>query len=187
MTFSQQKGVALLVVVILILAALVGVKDYRGSNGIKICVSKMDSIQSIPTPKVKDTFLIDINVISDKILPTHPLVTDTLSAKILRSRVRYGGFVNMEQMCILLHRDSLSLRAIERYIKFDTKALVRYQVNVDNAKLLAEHPYISKLFAKNIVEYREKNGAIKDFEELKNIKYFPKSKEKYLKYYIKFD
>ena len=186
-TPTQEKGIALLVVVILVLSAIVGVREYRNSQILNVMVCKMDSIQSIPTPKEKDTFVIHINTISEKEISSHPLTNDTLSEKLIRTRVRYGGFVSMEQLYKIMPRDSISLKKIESYMEFDTTQIVKYQVNVDNAKLLSEHPYINKRFAQNIVDYREENGKIKDFEELKKIKYYPKSKEKYFKYYIKFD
>ena len=74
-----------------------------------------------------------------------------------------------------------------RYADFDTTALVRYDVNQDSERLLAEHPYISRLFARSIVEYRSRRGSVPCYDTLRGLKYFPHSKDKYLRFYLNFD
>lgn len=137
--------------------------------------------------KPTDYSVVDINRASLKRLKAHSAFGDTLSEKIFRARVRYGGFVCLEQMCGVFKADSARLCALSQYMKIDTSAIVKYDVNVDNEPLLAQHPYISRPFARTITGYRDAHGHIENFDTLRTLKYFPASKEKYLRFYLNFD
>lgn len=137
--------------------------------------------------KPADYSVVDINRASLKRLKAHSAFGDTLSEKIFRARIRYGGFVCLEQMCGVFKADSARLCSLSQYMKIDTSAIVKYDVNMDNEPLLAQHPYISRPFARIITEYRAAHGHIQNFDTLRTLKYFPASKEKYLRFYLNFD
>lgn len=137
--------------------------------------------------KPADYSVVDINRASLKRLKAHSAFGDTLSEKIFRARIRYGGFVCLEQMCSIIRADSARLLRLKRYMEIDTSAIIKYDVNVDNEPLLSQHPYISRPFARSITEYRSSRRPIDNFDTLRTLKYFPSSKEKYLRFYLNFD
>lgn len=144
---------------------------------------------SVPvTPAKPDDFsIVDINRASLSRLRAHSALTDALAEKIFRARIRYGGFVDADQLCRAIPSDSAVMRGFSRYAVFDTAAIVRYEVNGDSERLLAEHPYISRLFAREIVRCRERRGRIECYDSLRTLKYFPRSKDHYLEFYLTFD
>lgn len=144
---------------------------------------------SVPVTPVKpdDFSIVDINRASLSRLRTHSALTDALAEKIFRARIRYGGFVDADQLCRAIPSDSAAVRAFSRYVVFDTAAIVRYEVNGDSERLLAEHPYISRFFAREIVRCRDRCGRIECYDSLRGLKYFPRSKDHYLEFYLTFD
>ena len=144
---------------------------------------------SVPvTPTKPDDFsTVDVNRAPLSRLRAHSALTDALAEKIFRARIRYGGFVDADQLCGVISSDSAAVRAFSRYAVFDTAAIVRYEVNRDSERLLAEHPYISRLFAREIVRCRDRRGRIECYDSLRALKYFPRSKDHYLEFYLTFD
>ncbi len=136
---------------------------------------------------VRDFSRVDLNRASLKRLQAHAALDEALAEKLFQGRIRYGGFVDADQLCGIFAADSAALRRFSRYADFDTTALVRYDVNQDSERLLAEHPYISRLFARSIVEYRSRRGSVPCYDTLRGLKYFPHSKDKYLRFYLNFD
>lgn len=185
---SHKRSRAMIAVAILLaFMCVIGVAhrviDVRG---VSVELSRMDSLQVIPTPVRSDTFMIDINAISKRELASHPMVRDTLAGKLFAARVRYGGFLNGSQMADVFSNDEQVIRLLP-YMVYDTSNIVRYDINIDDEDMLAEHPYITRPFARSIIEYRQKEGSIKNYDELKKLKYFPRTKSKYLEQYINFE
>lgn len=140
------------------------------------------------TPAKPDDFsIVDVNRASLPRLKAHSTLTEPLAEKIFRARIRYGGFVDADQLCGVIPSDTAAVRAFLRYAVFDTAAIVRYEVNRDSERLLAEHPYISRLFAREIVHYRDRHGRIACYDSLRALKYFPRSKDRCLEFYLTFD
>ena len=186
MSASQNKAtLAVGVLIGLLCVASIAVREIR-VNRLHVELSQMDSLQIIPTPVRSDTFLIDINVISQKELASHPLVRDTLAEKLFRARVRYGGFLNALQMEDIFPDDE-KIHRLFPYMLYDASKIVRYDINIDDEDMLCEHPYISRPFARSIIEYRQRVGFIEDYATMKKIKYFPRSKAEYLEQYINFE
>ena len=263
-TAAQQRGIAVLVVFLLIFIGAVAVKDCRGAGSfLQVTVIPPDSLSVVGTATGKDTLFyfdpsaadsatfvllgftpfqartilrfrtavggrfsspqqfsrcyavsdsmftrlspyiriqapadagkpadfsrVDINRASLARLRAHSLLNDRLAEKIFHARIRYGGFVDAEQLCRVFRSDSAAVGAFLQYADFDTAAVVRYDINSDSERLLAEHPYISRLFAHHIVLYRERHGRVPCYDTLREIKYFPRSKEEYLGFYLNFD
>ena len=130
---------------------------------------------------------LDINRATEQQLRGHAALDARLAGRIFRARKRYGGFVDLSQMMQALPSDSTALRALAACMQFDTTAIVRYQVNLDSESLLASHPYISRPFARQIVLYRQQHGAVPLYDTLRGLKYFPRSKQEYLRFYLTFD
>ena len=137
--------------------------------------------------KQPDFTAVDVNRASLARLRAHSALDDELAGKLFRARVRYGGFVDAAQLRSVLPSDSVEIKRFLPYAVFDTAALVRYDVNLDSESLLAEHPYISRPFAREILKHRSERGDILCFDSLRRVKYFPKSKAGYLRFYLNFE
>ena len=185
---SHKHSRAMIAVVMLIaFMCVVGVAiRVIGVGGVRVELSRMDSLQVIPTPVRSDTFMIDVNAISRRELASHPMVRDTLAWRIFAARVRYGGFINSHQL-VDVFADDEAVKKLLPYMVYDTSKIVRYDINIDDEDMLVEHPYITRPFARSVVEYRQKVGEIKSYDELKKLKYFPRSKAEYLEQYINFE
>lgn len=143
---------------------------------------------SRPTkPRPEDFSRVDVNRASLERLKAHATLDDRLAQRIFEARIRYGGFVDRKQLESILPGDSLAVRVFAGYADFDTAALVRYQVNRDSESLLAQHPYIARPFARQILAYRAQHGCVPCYDTLRTLKYFPRTKDRYLRFYLTFD
>lgn len=146
-------------------------------------------MESLPAEvsRPADFSRVDLNRAPLERLKAHGALDERLALRIFEARIRYGGFVDRVQLERALPADSLAVRAFAAYADFDTAALVRYQVNRDSEALLAQHPYIARPFARQILSYRREHGCVPCYDTLRTLKYFPRTKDRYLRFYLTFD
>jgi len=85
---------------------------------------------------------------------------------IIRLRKKLGGFVKKEQLLEIKHFDKEKLTNIEKYIKVDKSKIKQIRVNFADIKELVAHQYLNYYQAKQIVNYRNANGAFTNKKQL---------------------
>ena len=130
---------------------------------------------------------IDINAATKEELMAVYGIGDALSDRILKQKEILGGFVSMEQMQDVwgLHEQVVE-KLKQQFVVKTVPAVKKIKVNDASVKELAQFPYFRYALAKEIVTYRSMNGAIRNADDLKNIKNFPLDKISIIALYLEF-
>lgn len=119
--------------------------------------------------EVKRIPILDINTADSLALVALPQIGEVTASRIHRYRNRLGGFVCLEQLYEIKGMDTLRFETIRPYIILETREITKIDVNRDEFKTLLRHPYLDYDQVKAIVNYRERKGFIKDWNQLKSI------------------
>jgi competence ComEA-like helix-hairpin-helix protein len=119
----------------------------------------------------------DLNAATAEDLKAINGIGDKLSTRIVKFRNRLGGFLIDEQLTDVyglkpevIERVLLSYKVLER------PKIKKININTASEEELAKLVYITYETAQNIIEYRNNNGNITSFDELKKIDGFPSDK-----------
>jgi len=116
-------------------------------------------------------------------------IGEVLSHRIVNYRESLGGFSIPEQLNEVYGLSPETRNNIWKYYKIENpnKNFLKINLNDANIRELAKNPYISYQLAKKIVSYRTLHGAFHTFDDLLNVKEFPKDKLKVISLYLKLD
>ena len=114
-------------------------------------------------------------------------IGDKLASRIVKYRNMLGGFVLKEQLSEVYGLTPEVIDEVWKYYKIENpnKNLLKINLNEANIRELAKNPHISYQLAKKIVSYRTFNGAFHTFDDLLQVKDFPKEKLKIIRLYLK--
>ena len=107
------------------------------------------------------------------------------SSRIVRYRSWLGGFHSKEQLEEVYGIDSNLLARISPNIFVASNSHKKININTDDYKTLAAHPYISYKIAKAIVKYREHHGSYISLSDLKGIPLIDEELFRKIAFYIK--
>ena len=131
--------------------------------------------------------ILDINLATAEDLKKVYGIGDGLSARILKEKEKFGGFVSMDQLEDVW---GLSPEVIEKINEsFAVKGipdLEKLNINKANMKELMRFPYFRYPLAKAIVTFRSMNGEIKNTADLAKISGFPVDKINIIALYLEF-
>jgi competence ComEA-like helix-hairpin-helix protein len=138
-------------------------------------------------PKEKIKYVIDINEATAEDLKKIYGIGDGLSARILKEREKFKGFVSMEQLNHIWGLSTEVLVLLNESFEVKTAPVInRVKINKATINELMELPYIKYPIARNIVAYRSMNGPFKNFEDLTKISGFPVDRIKIIALYLEF-
>lgn len=126
----------------------------------------VEPAKSIIKPSIP---ILDINVADSLALVALPQIGEVMASRIHRYRERLGGFITMEQLYEIKGMDSARFAAIQPYIILENKEIRKLEINREEFKALLRHPYLEYEQVKAIVNYRERRGLIKNWEQLRGI------------------
>ena len=125
--------------------------------------------------------VVELNTANKKELMSISGIGPFLSDMIIEYRSSLGGFYSKEQLKEVYGIKPETFEKIKGYIIIDKTSIQKLNVNFSDTKMLSSHPYINYKLAKAIVDYRTKNGFIKDVTILFDKKIIT---DKKLKYYL---
>ena len=137
--------------------------------------------------KKESMTIMDINEATAEDLEKIYGIGQGLSARILKERAKYGGFVSMDQLQDIWGLSAEVIGSLQQ--RFTVKELPDYQrINVNTATIneLTKLPYFKYALARNIVAYRSMNGQFKTIEDLTKISAFPVDRIKIIALYLEF-
>lgn len=111
-----------------------------------------------------------------------------LSNRIVRYRTRLGGFHANEQVREVFGLDSSVVD--ELFKKAEVKsstAISKLKINKMTLEEISSHPYITKRYAKIIINYRNQHGPYKQASDLLKTSIFPVENVEKLKPYLDFE
>ena len=119
----------------------------------------------------------DLNSATVADLRTINGIGEKLSARILKFRDRLGGFLVAEQLYDVYGLDpEVAALALRKFTIVERPGIQKININTASTYEIASLLYIQGKIAERIVAYRDSIGAIKSFDELKNIEGFPTEK-----------
>ncbi|MBI4648996.1 MAG: helix-hairpin-helix domain-containing protein [Bacteroidia bacterium] len=77
---------------------------------------------------------------------------------IIKYRNLLGGFLKKEQLLEVYNFNFELFQKLEPYVYVDSLNITKININMADIKILARHPYIKYIYAKEIVKFRERNG-----------------------------
>jgi len=112
----------------------------------------------------------DLNEVDSVWLKSIHGIGPVLSKRLVKYRKLLGGFNSMDQLNEVygLSPDVLANLSEKLFIQPDAY-LSKINLNIEDYKRIASHPYMSFNQAKAIIAYRNQHGSFKSVEELKNI------------------
>jgi len=96
-----------------------------------------------------------------------PSIGPWLARKIVEYRERLGGFYHADQLLEVYRLTPGKLDTIWPYLRIDTTAVRKLDINRIHVEELLKHPYLSRSQAKGLVAYREKHGPFNSLSDLK--------------------
>lgn len=121
-----------------------------------------------------DIALKDLNQVTVQELMEIRGVGNILSERIIKFRDRLGGFLLDDQLYDVFGLEhEVAARVIERYKVLKAPEIEKVNINTASARELSKIGYISRSLAEGIVRFREENGEITSFDELRQIENFP--------------
>ena len=144
-----------------------------------------DSTSFFSQPSLSRPF--DVNLVSAEQLKSIKGVGDVLSKRIVKYRELLGGYVDIEQLGEVYGLEEPAVSTVEKSA-FIAKDFRPRKIQINNASVadLMRHPYISNDLAKDIVKFRELNGAIGSETVLAGFKSLDKHNYKKLILYLDF-
>lgn len=140
-------------------------------------------VAEVETPRT----LVEINTADSLQLIALPGIGPWFAHRIMQYRELLGGYRQKEQMLEVYGMDTARAESIYGLIRIDTTQIRKIRLNFDDFRALVRQPYMSYELTKAVVNYRDRKGQIKSFEQLRQLsKNQTESLEK-LKYYIDYE
>ena len=129
---------------------------------------KTVATQTRNKPEIKKVryLVTEINSADSSVLVHSLNIPPWIASRTIRYRNLLGGFTVPEQLKEVYGFNVHTYDKIKSYIRVDTSAVRKININKADFKTILKHPYISYDITKKIVNYRNKNGAFKSTEEL---------------------
>jgi DNA uptake protein ComE-like DNA-binding protein len=83
--------------------------------------------------------------------------------------------------------DTARAESIYGLIRVDTTQIRKIRLNFDDFRALVRQPYMSYELTKAVVNYRDRKGQIKSFEQLRQLSKDQSESLEKLKYYIDYE
>lgn len=166
-----------------------GIKNYEGKGGrfyIKSDVKKLyviseaeyevlepfidlpevRQVQKFQSKSVDTIVMIELNNADSVVLKTLKGIGNVISKRIVRYRLKLGGFYKKEQLLEVEGIDTSLFRTIAPYFTLE-KRLIK-TININEASLIdfKGHPYISNNVARSIINYRNMHGNYKTLPDI---------------------
>ncbi|WP_318344179.1 ComEA family DNA-binding protein [Flagellimonas baculiformis] len=127
----------------------------------------------------------DLNLATKEELMQVNGIGEKLSDRIINFRERLGGFLVNEQLYDVYGLEpEVVKRALASFQVLDPPTVTKVNINTASAEELSALLYINRDLAREIVSYREGNGAFSTLDELRNVKTFPKERIDRIKLYL---
>ncbi|MCR4964495.1 MAG: helix-hairpin-helix domain-containing protein [Bacteroidales bacterium] len=129
---------------------------------------------------------LDLNRCDTDAIKTVPQFGSKRAAKLVEYRDKLGGFYSFEQLKEVYVLQSIDTALLRKHFFIRPDDVRKININTATYKELIQHPYFDAYLTKTILAYREKNGQIKNLQELQQITHaYPELIER-LQHYVVF-
>lgn len=138
-----------------------------------------------PRQPMYDIVMLDLNSCDTDALVTVPQFGSKRAARLVEYRERLGGFHSFSQLQEVYVMQNIDTVKLKTYLYIDKQKIRKLNINTATYKELVSHPYIDAYLTKLILHHREKNGPIRDLDELQRITHaYPELIEKLRPYLV---
>lgn len=127
--------------------------------------------------------IVDLNRADTTTLKRIPGIGSGIARLIVNYRQRLGGFYDLAQLREI-HLDHNRLTA---WLRIDTTAIRRINLNSVSLERLRRHPYFNFYQAKAIVEHRRREGRLQSLKPFILLEEFPKADLERISHYVCFE
>lgn len=122
-----------------------------------------------PRQPMYDIVKLDLNSCDTDALVTVPQFGSKRAAKLVEYRDKLGGFHSLSQLQEVYVLQNIDTVKLKTYLYINKQKIKKLNINTATYQELVSHPYIDAYLTKLILRHREKNGPIRDLEELRQI------------------
>lgn len=139
-----------------------------------------------PRPAPREIPHVELNTVDSATLVELPQIGPYIAMRIIEYRKRLGGYADLEQLREVKGVDSTRFDIITPYIEIGDQEPRKIDVNRDDFRTLARHPYLNYEQVKRIFNQREKRGMIKNWKQLEALIKEAGEVNPWLEYYVKY-
>ncbi|MEM6841343.1 MAG: helix-hairpin-helix domain-containing protein [Bacteroidota bacterium] len=130
--------------------------------------AKSDKRRQYSEEKVLE--VININQADSSQLKKIPGIGSVLSARIIRFRDKLGGLHSRAQLQEVYQISDWAVQNLQKYTYIPPdNEVVRLNINSDDVKTLASHPYISYSLARAIIDHRKNYGNFSTVDDCREV------------------
>ena len=145
-----------------------------------------DSLRKQPKKPQYAIVKVELNRADTSDIMRIPSFGSKRAQKIVEYRDKLGGFYNLKQLKEIYILQNIDLEYLEKYFTADRQLIRKININQCDYKTLISHPYFDSYLTKTILNYRQKNGSIRDMAHLREITHIYAELEEKLQWYIEF-
>lgn len=132
-----------------------------------------------------DIVKLDLNSCDTNQLLTIPQFGSKRAAKLVEYREKLGGFHHYAQLQEVYVMQNIDTVKLKTYAYINKQNIRKLNINTATYQELVSHPYVDAYLTKLILRHREKNGPIRDMDELQRITHaYPELIEKLRPYLV---
>lgn len=131
----------------------------------------------------REILKIDINKADSIEWESLPGIGAKLAARIIKFRDRLGGFVTTSQISEVYGIQDSTFQKLKSRLTGGGE-VKKLNVNIEDEKVLAQHPYIQFKLARLLVQYRKEHGSFRSIDDLEALTFLQQNEIDKLKPYL---
>ncbi|WP_340111077.1 ComEA family DNA-binding protein [Maribellus mangrovi] len=128
--------------------------------------------EEVTVYKPKEITKVELNSADTSDLMALPGIGPVYAARIIKYRDLLGGYYSSRQLLEVYNFPEETYNGITDYVFTDTVKLQKLRLNFLDYPELIRHPYFNKKQVNELLEYRDKHGAFKSPNDIKDLKSF---------------
>lgn len=158
--------------------------DYYNSEATKAFSD--DSLKKQPQKPQYAIVKVELNRADTSDIMRIPQFGSKRAQKIVEYRDKLGGFYDLAQLKEIYILQNINTEYVAKYFTADRQLIRKININQCDYKTLIAHPYFDSYLTKTILNYRQKNGPIRDMAHLREITHIYAELEEKLVWYVEF-
>jgi len=140
---------------------------FKAPDTTKRVVTQIDTIAR--PKKANLTSSLELNTADSTDFEVFPLISPKVARTIVRFRNALGGYYDKKQLLEVYGMDTSTYNSMINHITLDASLVEKLNINKATEKALTHHPYIHKVLAKAIYNYRKTNGPFNKVSDIMRV------------------
>jgi len=140
---------------------------FKAPDTTKQIVKQTDTLSR--PKKLKQLTTLELNTADSTDFEDFPLISPKVARTIVRFRNALGGYYDKKQLLEVYGMDTSAYNSMINRITLDVSLVEKLNINKATEKALTHHPYIHKVLAKAIYNYRKTNGPFNKVSDIMKV------------------